>query len=439
MNNNLFGTDGIRAKVGKSPFTLHSLSSLGHAIGSWIFTTYGKKARILIGQDTRASGDWIIANLSTGLLLHPLELHLAGVLPTPSICRLLQQSSAYDVGIIISASHNPYQDNGIKIINHATEKLTKNDEHSISNLYYKKKNVTYRSYGSLHYYIDAFHHYLRDITSLFPPSFLKGIKIVIDCAHGATYQLAPVIFTALGADVITLNAKPNGKNINKNCGSLYVHDVQQAVLTHNASIGFAFDGDGDRVITINKQGAIKNGDDMLALLSQHASYTKQQTIVGTIMSNLGLDRYFHRYNKLLVRTKVGDKYITDYMKTHNLLLGGEQSGHIILHDYLPIGDGIFTALRICEIMITTTNWNLDTFDHYPQIIVNIPVTTKKDLTDPTIVAIIKDHESQLTGGRLVIRYSGTENMLRIMIEDQNKAVITQVGANLAHQLQQYLQ
>ncbi len=178
---------------------------------------------------------------------------------------------------------------------------------------------------------------------------------------------------------------------------------------------------------------------MLALLSEHESYKHQGTIVGTIMSNLGLDYHFQKYNKSLVRTKVGDKHITDYIQAHKLLLGGEQSGHIILHDYLPTGDGIFTALRVCEMMIATANWNLDTFDHYPQIIVNVPVTTKKDLTDPEIAAIIKDYESQLERGRLIIRYSGTENILRIMVEDQNQSIITRISTKLAHQLGKYLQ
>lgn len=439
MNNNIFGTDGVRARIGTAPFTFASLPLLGHAIGAWIYKQYGKNAQVLIGQDTRSSGDWIIGALATGLLLHPLTLHKTAIVPTPAICRLVQQSPEYTTGIIISASHNPYHDNGIKIINHATAKLTKQDEQYISQRYHSTQKISYRSYGSLHHYTHAFHHYFADIVSLFTPSFLQGITVVLDCAHGATYQLAPAIFTALGAQVITINAKPNGKNINKNCGSLHVQQLQQAVRTHSATIGFAFDGDGDRVITINKHGVVKNGDDMLALLSEHASYIEQQTIVGTIMSNLGLDRYFQKYNKSLVRTNVGDKYITDYIQTHNLLLGGEQSGHIILHDYLPTGDGIFTALRLCEIMIKTANWDLDTFDHYPQVIVNVPVTFKKDLSDPHISAIIKDYESQLQNGRLLIRYSGTENILRIMVEDHNHAIISHISAKLAQHLQQYLQ
>lgn len=439
MNNNIFGTDGVRAPVGTAPYTFESLPLLGHAIGAWIYKQYGKNAHVLVGQDTRASGDWIVATLSTGLLLHPLNLYKTGIVPTPAICRLLQQSTQYHAGIIISASHNPYYDNGIKIINHATTKLAKNDEQYISNRYLTKKKITYRFYGSSYQYTEAFHHYFSDIISLFTPSFLKGITVVLDCAHGATYQLAPAIFTALGAHVITINAAPNGKNINKNCGSLHLTQLQRAVRTHHATIGFAFDGDGDRVITINKDGIIKNGDDMLALLSEHEAYRQQQTIVGTIMSNLGLDHYFQKYNKSLVRTKVGDKYIADYIQTHTLLLGGEQSGHIILHDYLPTGDGIFTALRLCEIMIKTGNWHLDTFDHFPQVIVNLPVTVKKDLTDPKIAAIIKDYEAQLQNGRLLVRYSGTENILRIMVEDYNHAVITHISTKLAHHLQQYLQ
>jgi phosphoglucosamine mutase len=439
MNKAIFGTDGIRAYVGTPPLTAANLPLLGNALGSWIRMTYGKKARICIARDTRASSDWIISALCSGLLLYPITIQIIGVLPTPTLSRFLQSSGQFDAGIMISASHNPYHDNGIKIIDHNAHKLSKQAEQYITHAYYTHRLLTTHSYGTLEYYAEASQNYIQDIVSYFSSSFLKGITIVLDCAHGATYQVAPSIFTTLGAQVITIHAAPNGTNINKNCGSLYLQELQKAVLKHRATIGFAFDGDGDRVMAVNQHGIIKNGDDMLALLSNHPMYKHQKTIVGTIMSNLGLNHYLHTAAKQLVRTKVGDKHVADYILKHSLLLGGEQSGHIIMEDYLPTGDGIFTALRLCEVIIATNNWDLKTFDHYPQTIINMPVHLKKDLTDPEIAAIIKDYEAQLASGRLIVRYSGTENVLRIMIEDQSKTFINKIGKKLAHSLQKYLQ
>ena len=355
MNKNLFGTDGIRARVGTAPITRRSLPLLGKAIGFWICKNYTTSGRILIACDTRDSSNWIIGSLLEGLLLHPLTIHLTGILPTPAICNLLKQIPFFDCGIVVSASHNPYYDNGIKILDPFKGKLSCDDEKTISQIYYDPASIKNVPYGTLRYFKQADNTYVNDIISRFYPSFLNGIKIVLDCAHGATYKIAPPIFKALGADVVIINASPNGTNINKNCGSVHIDALRDAVHKHAATIGFAFDGDGDRVTVVNHNGVIKNGDDMLALLSNHRAYTKEQTIVGTVMSNLGLDAYFKDAGKTLIRTNVGDKYIADYLNTHTLLLGGEQSGHIILHDYLPTGDGIFTALRLCETMIESRN------------------------------------------------------------------------------------
>ena len=437
MQKNLFGTDGIRVPVGTSPLSLSSLPILGNAISRWAIKQFGKNPRLLIARDTRDSGDWIISALSAGLLLSPVSLYYAGVLPTPTVCRILPQHN-YDAGIIISASHNLYSDNGIKIIDREQRKISKSEELYISTLFQQGSSFTHNVFGSLQYHKAPAQDYIHDLISLFPTTFLKGLKIAIDCAHGATYQIAPLLFKALGAELITINANPNGKNINKNCGALDIRDLQKTVLKYQADIGFAFDGDGDRVIAANKEGIIKNGDDMLALLSQHPHYNQQKTIVGTIMSNIGLDLFFERHGKTLLRSSVGDKFVSEYLSEHQLLLGGEQSGHIILHDYLQTGDGIFTALRLCETMIATNNWTLKTFDHYPQILINLPVTKKKDLTEPEIAAIIKDHETQLGTERLVIRYSGTENLLRIMIEGKSESAIKQVSDNLARKLQKHL-
>ena len=277
------------------------------------------------------------------------------------------------------------------------------------------------------------------LNKLFRPHFLKGKKIILDCAHAALYKLAPFIFKQFGADVVTINNRPNGYNINKKCGSLYPSRLQQAVIKHNADIGFAFDGDGDRVILVNRKATIKNGDDILAILSTHPLYINEKTIVGTVMSNQGLEQFLKKNKKDLVRTSVGDRCVSDYLTNCGGLLGGEQSGHIIMRDYMQMGDGIVTALRILEAIEKTKNWDLKTFDIYPQVLINIPVRIKKNLEEPIIAQLIADYKSQLDSGRLIIRYSGTEKLLRIMVEDRTQEQANKISAHLAHALQKELQ
>jgi Phosphomannomutase len=243
----------------------------------------------------------------------------------------------------------------------------------------------------------------------------------------------------LGADIIALNTSPNGTNINNECGALHTTHLQQEVVKQHADIGFAFDGDGDRVIAVNRNGGAKNGDDIIALLSQHPLYMQQKTIVGTIMSNHGLELFLHAQGKHLVRTAVGDKYVAAYLNDHQNLLGGEQSGHIIMYDYLQTGDGMMTALRIIETIIMTNNWDMKTFERLPQILINIPVVHKRDLKDPDIASIITHYEQQLDSGRVIVRYSGTENLLRVMVEDTTQKAAQTIGTNLGKALQQKLQ
>lgn len=439
MTPNLFGTDGIRTRVGKAPFTHLDIPRLGYAIAQWATETYASPIRILLAHDGRISGEWMSNALTSGLLLEPITISYAHLLPTPAVCNIVKQQSNLALGIVISASHNRYQDNGIKIIDRTTGKISSEDEEHISALYHQNNMPSYHTFGAMELYGNAAQEYVQNIASLFPPDLLAHKKVVLDCAHGATSYSAPALFRAVGAQVIAINRTPNGTNINDQCGALHLEPLQKIMQQEQADIGFAFDGDGDRVMIITHEGTIKNGDDMLTLLSTHPLYRGEQNIVGTIMSNHGLDLFLCTQNKRLVRTPVGDKYIADYLQKHHALLGGEQSGHIILRDYLPTADGMVTALRVIETIQQTNNWALQTFTHYPQTFVNVPIGRKKDLQDPTIAAIIADHETQLHTGRLVVRYSGTENLLRIMVEDAEQQTAQRIGNTLARILQKELQ
>ncbi len=438
MGNNLFGTDGIRATVGNGPLTHLEIPRLGYAIARWAIKKYGSPLRIILAHDSRNSGEWMSSSFISGLLLAPITVEYARVLPTPAICNLLKQRADLHLGIVISASHNPYQDNGIKIIDRATGKISQEDEETISTLYYEQTSPSYHTFGKLLWYENAAQDYTANVSGMFPSDLLSGKKVILDCANGATSFVAPSLFKAVGAQVIAINNCPNGTNINDQCGALYVNRLQNIMLEEHIDIGFAFDGDGDRVMAITKQGTVKNGDDMLALLASHPTYQQEQTVVGTIMSNHGLDLFLRAQKKQLVRTPVGDKYIADYLQQHNGLLGGEQSGHIILNDYLPTADSVVTALRIVEIINQTDNWDLDTFTHYPQVLVNVPIGQKKNLQDPSIAAIIADYETQLNTGRLVVRYSGTENLLRVMVEDREQQTAQRISSALASTLQKEL-
>jgi phosphoglucosamine mutase len=442
MKKNLFGTDGIRGRVGVHPFTRDALPELGSALGAWILKTYGPGASVLLAHDTRNSCSWVKAALTSGMLLHPLHLVDAQVLPTPAVLCLIQKKlSHFSCGIIISASHNPYQDNGIKIIDAATGKISHADETTITELFYADSVEQQQSlFGTSTALANASELYAETVTALFPPLFLRGKTIVLDCAHGATSSLAETIFTACGAKVIVINSQPTGTNINECCGALHPEELQRAVLEHKADAGFAFDGDGDRVIAVSSHGEVKNGDDILALLSQHPLYSSQPVVIGTIMSNQGFELFLRNNGKLLVRAAVGDKYVAQELNAKNLLLGGEQSGHIIVRDYLPSGDGIVAALRTVEALQHTHNPTMETFTKYPQVLLNIAVPTKKDLSLSPFREIIEVNQSQLSTGRLLVRYSGTESVLRIMAEAENleqaQSTAALVSQQLAHALSQ---
>ncbi len=437
---NMFGTDGIRNSVGNYPFSIEALPQLGHAIAVWAQQKYGDNPKILLCHDTRISCSFVKAALKSGLLLHPVTIYDANVLPTPTACQVTQQGGLFHCGIIISASHNPYQDNGIKIIDSTRGKLSDEDEKTISVLCITStlKSVDYSTLGTEQCWSQAEQQYTNTITCFFKPHFLQGKTVVLDCANGATFQLAQYIFEQFGATVIVINNQPNGRNINDQCGALHLQGLQQAVHRYHADAGFAFDGDGDRCIAVNKHGNIKDGDDILALLLEHPHYQQTLAVVGTIMTNQGLEQHIKNKGKKLLRTAVGDKYVAERLEQEELVIGGEQSGHIIIRDYLNTGDGIFTALRVLESMIYNNNWNMHTFTKYPQVLINVPIGVKKDLTQEPLASYIATSREQLHAGRLIVRYSGTEYVVRIMIEDDDYNHANTIGNQLAKQLQQEL-
>ncbi len=440
-----FGTDGIRANADGFPFTSRALYALGKAIAQWATEKYKVPSPgVLIGHDTRISCSRIKSDLIFGLAQSQLDIVDGGVMPTPMAYQLIKDSSRFNFCIVISASHNPYYDNGIKLFDAKSSKLSKNDEAHIE-AYFASWYATELDTAnnelpkiSVETWASAEQHYQEKIVSHFSEKFFKDIKVVLDCAHGATAHIAPAVFTKLGAEVITIADQPNGTNINENCGATHPEDLQKKVLAEKAHIGFAFDGDGDRLIVVSQSGAIKNGDDVLFLLQTLPEYKTVNTLVGTVMSNQGLEQALATLNKKLIRTKVGDRYIAEALVTNDLPIGGEISGHTIIRDYMPTSDGIFVALKVLEAVIINQNWNLTTFDAFPQILLNIPIKSKKDLATPPIANIISAYEKKMVDGRILVRYSGTENILRVMTEAKSLQLAQTTAEELAQELQKIL-
>lgn len=440
MKHNIFGTDGIRARMGSEFFTAQSLMHIGSSIAQWAQQKFGHPPRILLGHDTRESCAFVKSAMQSGLLLNGSIIYDAQIVPTPVVCQIVSCSNQFDLGLIISASHNPYYDNGIKLVCAQSGKISLEDELIISTLYYKQAthSFSYNSFGATYYWPYAYQEYIKTVEEFTYTGFLTGKKIVLDCAHGATYQFAQQVFHHFGAHVIVINNQPTGTNINEKCGALHLRSLQDAVVAHKADIGFAFDGDGDRVIAVNKNGKIKDGDDILALLLQHISYAQESGIVGTVMTNQGFAVYLKEKDKKLLRTPVGDKHISEQLIKDTMLLGGEQSGHIIMRDYMDSGDGIFTALRLLQTLMHTHNWEMETFNKFPQILINVPIAIKKDLSQPQFAQLIAEYEAQLHGGRLLVRYSGTEPVLRVMVEDADLDTAQNIGTQLSQMLAQQL-
>ena len=438
MKNSLFGTDGIRGVVGQELFTPAPLERIGRALAQWAQQRVGITSRVLIASDTRASCPTVKEHLIRGLAHPGLTIIDTLVTPTPVAHWLVANANDAQWGIIISASHNPHRYNGIKVIAPQGTKLSATEEREITDLFYALPEEAKLYTPTITQRTDSQALYLRMLDSFFPSDFLHGTTVSLDCAHGASSDLGPAAFRHFGAQVHAYNATPNGTNINDGCGAVHPEGLQKAVVADNANFGFAFDGDGDRVIAVNRSGDVKDGDDILALLAKHPRYVTEPAVVGTIITNQGLAAHLAEHGKTLLRANVGDKHVHACLHKNNLLVGGEPSGHIIVRDYLGTGDGLFTALRIAEGCITKHNHELESFIKYPLVTVNIPVTVKKDLTTEPFAGVIKKYENKLPLGRLVIRYSGTEPLLRLVVEDRDPAHAHELAQQLSTTLQKML-
>jgi phosphoglucosamine mutase len=439
-----FGTDGIRGRVGQPPISADWILKLGWAVGTALAAAneHGRK-QVLIGKDTRISGYLFESALEAGLTSAGVDTLLLGPMPTPGIA-YLTRALRVSAGIVISASHNPYYDNGIKFFSSEGTKLPDEVEWLIeSQLESPMITMDSRSLGKAVRVRDAEGRYIEFCKSTFPSSLdLRGIKLVIDCAHGATYRIAPSVFRELGADVIEMNVKPDGFNINEQCGSTYPQALAQRVVQEQAQIGIALDGDGDRLIMVDHTGSIVDGDEILFIIAKWYVDTDRLSggVVGTQMSNFGLEVAFKSAGIQFHRTAVGDRYIMEFLKKNAWNLGGESSGHIICLDANTSGDGIVSALRVLAV-ISCTGRSLHELKQgmtkYPQTLINVPIETRTNVIDhPEIKAALLAAETRLKGqGRVLLRPSGTEPLVRVMVEGQDLAVVESVAAELAEVVQ----
>ncbi|HOL04621.1 MAG TPA: phosphoglucosamine mutase [Syntrophorhabdaceae bacterium] len=423
----LFGTDGIRGEANRYPMNSHIAFSVGQAI-TYLLKKDHSKPRIIIGKDTRISGYMLESSLEAGITSMGGISYLVGVLPTPGIA-FITQSMRADAGIVISASHNPYQDNGIKIFSGNGFKLSDEQEETIEELILNgnlpDKVPPAHDMGRAYRLDDVLGRYIVFLKNTFPRDLtMEDLKIVIDTANGATYKVAPIVFFELSADVEVIHNNPNGLNINENCGSQHTYDLRRTVVETGASIGLAFDGDGDRLIAVDEKGDELTGDQILIICAKalkEEGKLKNDLVVSTVMSNLGLAIACKRYGLRCHASKVGDRYVLEDMLRLGAVIGGEQSGHMIFLDHHTTGDGIVTAMQLISVMLRTgkpLSELAKLMEIYPQKIINVPVKSKPEInTLPAVVDIIKYVENELRDkGRVLVRYSGTQNMCRVMVE-----------------------
>ncbi|MFH1398660.1 MAG: phosphoglucosamine mutase [Candidatus Woesearchaeota archaeon] len=427
----IFGTDGIRGKANYYPMTPELSLQLGKAL-AYVFneTKNGNPPAFVIGKDTRVSGYLFENALTAGLVSMGADVILVGPMPTPAVAHLTKSFNA-NAGIVISASHNPAEDNGIKIFSAEGIKLPDEMEIKIEKLLGTEIKPNNGNIGKAYRMEDARGRYIEFAKSTVNNISLVGMTIVLDCANGAAYNVAPKIFTELGAHVIVLNNTPDGYNINNNCGALHPENVSREVINSKANIGIALDGDADRVILLDEKGAIVDGDQILVIAGLHMLQNKElnsNTIVATEYSNLALDHAIGKAHGKVVRVENGDRYVIEEMLKHNYNLGGEQSGHIIFFNHTKTGDGTIAALNILKIMQETGKplSQLAKLEKYPQITKNVEVDQKKPFDQmPEFSKKLEQAKQELSGkGRLLIRYSGTQNILRIMVEGPQKQIIT---------------
>ena len=439
MNRKLFGTDGIRGTANAGSMTAETALRVGMAAAAH-FTRGDHRHRVVIGKDTRLSGYMIETALTSGFVSMGMDVFLVGPMPTPAVA-MLTRSLRADLGVMISASHNLFHDNGIKLFGPDGFKLSDAVESEIelriqsdmsSNLANPAK------LGRAKRLDDAQGRYTEHVKRTFPKGItLDGIKIVIDCANGAAYKVAPEVLWELGAEVIPIGVSPDGFNINSECGSTCSQTVCEAVVTHGADIGISLDGDADRILISDEKGKLVDGDQLMALIAQNWSSTGRLQgggLVATVMSNLGLEHYLSGIGLQLVRTQVGDRYVVEYMRQNGFNVGGEQSGHIVLCDYGSTGDGLVAALQVLAVVIQSddpVSKSCRLFDPLPQLLCNVSFTGGQPLNDEDVKKSIASGEKKLAGtGRLLIRESGTEPLIRVMAEGLDEDLVNAVVGDI---------
>jgi len=449
MTRKLFGTDGIRGVANVDPMTGEIAIQLGRAIAH-IFREVKGKHRIVVGKDTRLSGYMLETALASGICSMGADVMLVGPLPTPGIA-FITTSMRANAGVVISASHNPYYDNGIKIFSQDGFKLPDEMEHRIEELvlsnHLHSLRPTANEVGKAHRIDDAIGRYIVFLKNTFPNRLtLDGLRIALDCANGAAYRVAPTVLEELGAEVIPIGVDPNGENINDHCGSLYPEMVSRLVLEKGADIGIALDGDADRIVFVDRKGKEVDGDYILAICALQMlseNRLKKGTLVTTVMSNIGLDRTIKNVGGKVIRTQVGDRYVVEEMVRGDYNLGGEQSGHTIFLDYNTTCDGMLTALQVLAIMKQKER-PLDemakVMEPLPQVLYNVKVKEKRSLAEfPEVEQRIGDIERILgQSGRILIRYSGTEPLLRIMVEGEDETKLHHLAQSLVELVEKHI-
>ena len=426
-----FGTDGIRGEVNKGSITGEMFFRFGLAAGTYFSNQNKQRHKAIIAKDTRLSGYMLEPALVSGLISAGMDVLLLGPLPTNGLAMLTKSMKA-DLGIMLTASHNPHTDNGLKLFGPDGMKLSDKVEKQIEKLIddkVEKYLVKPNSLGRAKRLEDATENYIEILKNIFPKTFnLSGVKIFLDCANGASYKSAPALLRELGAEVVAIGINPDGFNINKNCGSTHPELIQQSVKTHKADIGIAFDGDADRVIMCDEKGEIIDGDQIIAMIAKNWKKKKilNGGVVGTLMTNLGLENYFKKNNIKFYRADVGDRYVKEKMNTLKYNLGGEQSGHIILGNLATTGDGLLVALEVLNSLKNNGKASkvFSIFKKVPQVLENIKIKNKNIVESKSLKTKINQINKNLKHeGRLLVRKSGTENLVRIMVESSDKKLI----------------
>lgn len=442
MSRKLFGTDGVRGIANVEPMTTETAMKIGRGTAYLFKGKSGHRAKIVIGKDTRLSGYMLENAIAAGICSMGVDVLLVGPLPTPGIA-FITRSMRADAGIVISASHNPFQDNGIKIFSSDGFKLPDDSEARIEDLISSGEmdplHPTAEEVGKAFRVDDARGRYIVFLKASFPSEMgLEGIKVVVDCANGAAYKVAPLVLEELGAEVIPLGVEPDGENINRGCGSLQPGLIRRVVRQEGADLGVALDGDGDRAVFSDEKGRVVDGDQVMAMIAKDLDdlgRLNHRTLVATVMSNMGLEVTLRKEGINMIRTAVGDRYVVEEMRRGGYNLGGEQSGHIVLLDHNTTGDGVITALQVLRLMRRQERPMSELaalMERYPQVLRNVPVRAKPLLSDvPELQRHIQEAQGRLgESGRVVVRYSGTEPVLRVMVEGEEESMIKNIALEL---------